>query len=112
METTLAFLALFSELLLIFAAGAGVFALVSGPMQWPAAIVAALAVVVIWASFMSPKAGRRLVLRGRIVVGCLLFLVAGGLWALSNVYGGLLTIVLGCAVTILAQPMMAKHQDD
>lgn len=100
-----------SEIALLIAVGFAV-SLLLQPGRWavPAGWGAVLVVIVIWSQLMAPRSPRRLAVRGRVVLGCVLFLAVGALLAMSTLWAGIALAVIGGVITVVAQPSI-EHDD-
>ncbi|MEJ7649814.1 MAG: DUF2568 domain-containing protein [Nakamurella sp.] len=81
---------------------------IAGPVGgWIGVVIAVVALVAVWSTWMSPNADHRLGLTGRLVLGCgLILLAAAAAWLTGSTTWALILGVGGIAVTVAAQVLL------
>lgn len=78
---------------------------IAGPVTgWIGVVVAVVALIGIWSTWMAPKADNRLDLTGRLILGCsLLALAAAGSWITGSTTWALVIFGVGAGITVGAE---------
>lgn len=72
-----------------------------GPLGWLAGVLAAAVLIAVWATWMSPKAPRRLGRTGRLVLGSALVVVTAGMAYAGGLHAWAWWLGVGGVVVVL-----------